>query len=508
MQAEELRPIFDVTINNADIDQPDPEPDIAPLQNALSQSRRQSLTVASPHTQRPKPLARNFPWDEAWAPVRQGSSLLGKPSAPQMPTAAERKTSASAAKQSGPIVRAMEGLQGSDALRVIMVTVLTALCSLNMISLTAAKRQQGSFKFEYVTVTLAQEFCKLTIASICVHLEVRSGSGDMKAFLTRSTLGNTNFLQYGIPGLLYCFDNNFQYVILGFLQPAELAILWNFKIFATTLLLHAFLNRRYSRRQWLSMAMLVFGCAATQASDLFAARSEPTALHIAANGAVPIGGHFLRDTVDHVVEDETVPLPSMVPPKLIGVGLAFFGSSIAASGNVFCEYLVKDRLEDSIHLQNMQLYFFGVLLNFATLIVKAITDTESPIHGPGGFFAGYNSWVWLVILVGSISGIAVSVTLKYVDNIAVIFAHALSMVVVAVASAELFGVSLSVSFVSGGAMVLAALCMFYSDTKEGSESRGGGKDIATKSLLGSARSQSLAGQTSQETLMYCLDTGF
>merc|ERR1711862_19200 len=105
-----------------------------------------------------------------------------------------------------------------------------------------------------------------------------------------------------------------------------------------------------------------------------------------------------------------------------------------------------------------------------------------------GFFTGYNRWVWLVILLGSVSGIAVSVTLKFVDNIAVIFAHALSMIVVALASAEFFGLSLSVSFVVGGMLVLAALCMFYSDSPDASANQGCYTDAVAKPLLGSARS--------------------
>ena len=35
-------------------------------------------------------------------------------------------------------------------------------------------------------------------------------------------------LLFGIPALLYCFDTNFQYLILHFISPAELSILWNF----------------------------------------------------------------------------------------------------------------------------------------------------------------------------------------------------------------------------------------------------------------------------------------
>merc|ERR1711924_196213 len=165
--------------------------------------------------------------------------------------------------------------------------------------------------------------------------------------------------------------------------------------------------------------------------------------------------------------------------KLVGIGLAFLGSSVAASGNVFFEHLVKDKVQDCIHLQNMQLYFFGIMLNLAALFLKATTDPDSPIHGRDGFFTGYSIWVWIVIAIGALSGLAVSVTLKYVDNIAVIFAHALAMIVVVVVSAEFFGVALQVSFVFGGMLVMASLYNFYSDDQKSFESAGNHLDDTT-----------------------------
>jgi len=359
-------------------------------------------------------------------------------------------------------------------------------------------------------VTLMQEIIKFCIAFSCFQWEVWQGITEAQV-LNLNLLCDPSFLKFSIPGLLYCLDGNFQYVILGFLQPAELAILWNFKIFATTLLLHVFMGRRYTQRQWISMAVLVFGCAATQASNILdgnGAATHSTAVHlVTAAGAAPATGHISPAAAEPLEAAIMLGLPTPKPPsKLVGVGLAMLGSCIAASGNVFCEYLMKDNSEASFHFQNMQLYFFGILLNLITLITKAGSEPDSPIHGPGGFFAGYDGWVWLVVLLSSLSGLGVSVALKYVDNIAVIFSHALSMIVVAVLSAVLFSVMLSVSFAFGGSLVLASLYMFYSDTNP-QESRGSGKDQDSRSLMGSKRSgQSAIQRAAQETPMYCLNS--
>jgi len=351
---------------------------------------------------------------------------------------------------------------------------------------------------------------KFCISFSCFQWEVRQGITDAKV-LNWSLFCDTNFLKFGVPGLLYCLDGNFQYVILGFLQPAELAIIWNFKIFATTLLLHVFMGRRYTQRQWIAMAVLVFGCAATQATNILdgnGAASHSTALHlVTAAGAAPATGHISPAAAEPLEAAVILGLPNAKPPsKLVGVGLAVFGSCVAASGNVFCEYLVKDNFEASFHFQNMQLYFFGIVLNLITLFTKASSEPDSPIHGPGGFFAGYTVWVWLVVLLSSFSGLAVAVALKYVDNIAVVFSHALSMIAVAVLSALLFSVMLSASFAFGGSLVLASMYMFYSDSSA-QESRGSGKDQDSRSLMGSTRSgQSAIRQAAQGTPMYCLNS--
>ncbi|CAK0866224.1 unnamed protein product, partial [Prorocentrum cordatum] len=102
--------------------------------------------------------------------------------------------------------------------------------------------------------------------------------------------------------------------------------------------------------------------------------------------------------------------------KLVGAGLALVGSTVAAASNVYCEWLVKLHPEDSLHFQNMQLYAFGIALNAATLALKAAMEPDSPLHGRRGFFTGYNVWVWLIIVLGVISGITVSFALKFVDN--------------------------------------------------------------------------------------------
>jgi len=343
--------------------------------------------------------------------------------------------------------------------RGVMVALLTPMFSLYMISLTAAKRAGGghNFKFEYVTVTLLQEVCKFVTACVCLEREAPLRDHIASLQIHRVAL-------FGVPGLLYGFDNNFQYVILGFLQPTELAVLWNFKIFATVVLMHCFLGRRYTSWQWAAVLTLVLGCALTQVPHLpgWAVWPTPTL----------VNGHSAQHSVAVSSQASAAPATQVelgMPTKLVGVIFAVVGSTVAASSNVYCEWLVKQQPEESIHFQNMQLYFFGIVLNGATLVAKACLDPASPVHGPGGVFTGYDGWVWMIVLLGTASGLAISVALKFADNLAVIFSHVLTVLIVAAVSAEWFDVTLSASFISGSAFVLFGLIAFHAASRSGKE---------------------------------------
>jgi len=284
------------------------------------------------------------------------------------------------------------------------------------------------------------------------------------------------FALFGVPGLLYGFDNNFQYVILEFLQPTELAVLWNFKIFATVVLMHCFLGRRYTSWQWAAVLALVLGCALTQVPVLpaWAALPLPTA----------VNGHSSHHPVA-VSSATSVASASQVGPgmstKFLGVLFALFGSTIAASSNVYCEWLVKQQPEESIHFQNMQLYFFGIVLNGATLVAKAVMDPESPVHGSGGLVTGFDGWVWMIVLLGTANGIAISVALKFVDNLAVVFSHVFTVLIVAAVSAEWFDYTLSAPFMSGSALVFFGILAFHAAGRGKESSLRPATDEATES---------------------------
>eukprot|EP00746_Dinoflagellata_sp_MGD_P146840 gnl/MRDRNA2_/MRDRNA2_79266_c0_seq3.p1 gnl/MRDRNA2_/MRDRNA2_79266_c0~~gnl/MRDRNA2_/MRDRNA2_79266_c0_seq3.p1 ORF type:complete len:380 (+),score=44.14 gnl/MRDRNA2_/MRDRNA2_79266_c0_seq3:88-1227(+) len=320
---------------------------------------------------------------------------------------------------------------GKDS-RSFLIGILTILNSAGAICLAGTKKGRKDFPFEYATVVFLQECFKFSIAFACFSQESQYNSKVHQAGRNEFTWGI--FLLFSIPALLYCFDNNFQYFILHFLAPAELTILWNFKIVMTAILMRVFLKQAQTTRQWFALGCLVLGCFLTQAHNLL---RHPAALSVS--------------------EDDA-------SRKVWGMILAFLGSTIMAGSNVFCEWLVKHKPQDSIHFQNMQLYFWGACINTVALLGKVLFQPESPIHE--GFFTGYNGYTWCLLLTGAVSGIVVSFTLKFVDNIAVVFSHALAMVVVTTISALFFNFSVSIEFLLGTTVVASATVAYYVEEPE------------------------------------------
>ena len=52
--------------------------------------------------------------------------------------------------------------------------------------------------------------------------------------------------------LLYMIDNNIVYVILTYIDPATMSLVWNMKIVITALLFRFVLKRHFTRLRWIA----------------------------------------------------------------------------------------------------------------------------------------------------------------------------------------------------------------------------------------------------------------
>jgi len=244
----------------------------------------------------------------------------------------------------------------------------------------ASKSADGTFPYNSFMIPCAVEVVKLCASTSLLFFS--TVKGDVHAISLRPR----KFASFALPAFCYFISNNCMFYIIKELGPTTFQVTNNLKILATAILMRMFLGRDLTWVRWKALILLVLGSAVTQ----------------------------LRTGDCGDVKQST-----------LGFALVFLNSFASGAGGVVSEKLLKGEngaVEESIHWQNMQLYFFGLLFGFASL-----TKTSA-----SSFFEGFNAWAYATIISLALGGLLVSFILKYLDNIAKCFVAALAIVLVAV----------------------------------------------------------------------------
>lgn len=114
---------------------------------------------------------------------------------------------------------------------------------------------------------------------------------------------------------------------------------------------------------------------------------------------------------------------------------------------------MKKRPKRNVNAQNIYLYLFGIVFN--TLAMICHDGPRSLLHTR--YFDGYNLIVCAMIVNHALSGIAVSMVMKYADNLVKVYATSVSMVLTTFVSIMLFKFRISVSFLLGSSVVCVAV---------------------------------------------------
>ena len=114
---------------------------------------------------------------------------------------------------------------------------------------------------------------------------------------------------------------------------------------------------------------------------------------------------------------------------------------LSGAAGVYTELIMKKRPQRNVNVQNVYLYMFGVIFNIFAIFLY---DYDA-VFG-NGFFHGYNGVVCVMIVNHALSGIAVSLVMKYADNIVkarVVHSHGARLEAVALTRFVPFQASLS-----------------------------------------------------------------
>lgn len=126
--------------------------------------------------------------------------------------------------------------------------------------------------------------------------------------------------------------------------------------------------------------------------------------------------------------------------------------SIAANCSLFGFRALKRKPHRSFFVQNAHFYIYGVIFN--TLGYVLMDDSTS-------FFTGYNAWTISTIVIQIAGGMTMGVLFKYLDNIAVVFSHAIAMILTALVSMIVFRFQPHLEFVCGVGVTIISLYLYH-----------------------------------------------
>ncbi|XP_058201597.1 CMP-sialic acid transporter 2-like [Rhododendron vialii] len=132
--------------------------------------------------------------------------------------------------------------------------------------------------------------------------------------------------------------------------------------------------------------------------------------------------------------------------------------TVPSMASVFNEYALKSQYDTSIYLQNLFLYGYGAIFNFLAILGTTI------VTGPKSFdiLEGHSKATMLLILNNAAQGILSSFFFKYADTILKKYSSTVATIFTGIASAALFGHTLTINFLLGISVVFISMHQFFS----------------------------------------------
>lgn len=310
------------------------------------------------------------------------------------------------------------------ALNVLLVVGDCMLVGLQPV-LVFMSKVDGKFKFSPVSVNFLTEATKVVFAIIMLLIQARHQKVGEKPLLSISTFVQAarNNVLLAVPALLYAINNYLKFIMQLYFNPATVKMLSNLKVLVIAVLLKFIMKRRFSVIQWEALALLLIGISINQLRSL---PEGTTSL------ALPV------TTIAYIYTLIFVTVPSMA--------------------SVFNEYALKSQYDTSIYLQNLFLYGYGAIFNFLAILGIAL------FKGPGSLdiFEGHSKATMLLIVNNAAQGILSSFFFKYADTILKKYSSTVATIFTGIASALLFGHTLTMNFLLGISVVFISMHQFFS----------------------------------------------
>jgi len=226
-----------------------------------------------------------------------------------------------------------------------------------------------------------------------------------------------------VPALCYTLQNNLIYYALAHLEIVVFQLLYQTKLLLTAALSVCILGRSLKLQQWAALVVLFGGVVTVQLAGK-------------ASGG---GGPGVNDPSSHAN----------------GVMAAVLGSALSAFAGVYFELILKNDMQVTLWVRNVQLCLWTVPISIATVYTNDGAAVEKQ-----GLLGGFTPLVWSVVALQAFGGLIVAACIKYADNIMKNFASSGAIIFGAAASVFLFNFEMNAQFMVGALMVLVSMSCY------------------------------------------------
>lgn len=150
-----------------------------------------------------------------------------------------------------------------------------------------------------------------------------------------------------------------------------------------------------------------------------------------------------------------VTLPSGIEQNhLLGFTAALSACFLSGFAGIYFEKILKGS-DISVWMRNVQLSLLSLPFGLATCFLN-----DGDIIKKQGFFFGYDSFIYYLVVLQAGGGLIVALVVKYADNILKGFATSLAIIISCIASIYLFDFHLTFQFSFGALLVICSIFLY------------------------------------------------
>lgn len=250
----------------------------------------------------------------------------------------------------------------------------------------------------------------------------------------RQAVFSSDCYKLAIPAILYVVQNNLQYVAASNLDVATFQVTYQMKILTTAFFSVIMLGRRLTKGKWSALVLLAIGVGIVQ---------------------LQATGHSSREGT----------FAERVMHPMRGFFAVTFACITSGLAGVYFELLLKSDPNTGtgapdLWIRNTQLSVFSLI----PALVPILLPSPNMSWGAGivAKFSNFNGWAIGTVLTQTFGGLVTAIVIRYSDNIMKGFATSLSIVLSFLASVALFDYHLTLAFMIGASIVLAATFLYNS----------------------------------------------